>query len=86
MSGAIARRVVEHFRKPTLDPALATLSPRETEILDLVVQGVRFKEIAERLFISRETVRTHTRNIYRKLQVTSRAEAAAMVAGRSPKD
>lgn len=81
ISGAIARRVVEHFRKPTIDPKLGSLSPRETEILDLLVQGIRFKEIAERLFISRETVRTHTRNIYKKLQVTSRAEAAAVVGG-----
>ena len=81
MSGAIARRVVEHFRAPEQDPALATLSPRESEILDLLVQGIRFKEIAERLFISPETVRTHTRHIYEKLQVSSRAEAAAVVAG-----
>ncbi|GAB5415340.1 MAG: response regulator transcription factor [Congregibacter sp.] len=90
MSGAIARRVVEHFRKPLVapietNPAMASLSPREAEILALVVQGIRLREIAERLHISRETVRTHTRHIYRKLQVTSRAEAAAVVTGHSPK-
>ena len=51
------------------------LSKREKEILDLVVKGHDLKDIAGTIFISYETVRTHVRNIYKKLHVTSRSEA-----------
>ena len=76
MSGAIARIVVQHFQD-RLAPAAATdsLSPREREVLDLLAKGHRYKEIAERLGISFDTVRAHLRNIYDKLQVRSRTEA-----------
>ena len=54
---------------------LQKLSEREKEILHLLSQGLRYKEIADKLYLSIETVRTHIRNIYEKLQVNSRTEA-----------
>lgn len=76
MSSQIARKVVQSFTAPApaAEPAL-NLSPREEEILRAVAQGSRDKEIAERLFISVDTVHTHLRRIYEKLQVRSRTEA-----------
>lgn len=76
MSSKIARIVVQHFQDRA-NPAseMAKLSPREREILDLLAKGFRYKEIAEQLSISFDTVRAHLRNIYDKLQVRSRTEA-----------
>lgn len=76
MSSKIARIVVQHFQDRA-DPApqTASLSPREREILILLAKGFRYKEIAEQLSISFDTVRAHLRNIYDKLQVRSRTEA-----------
>lgn len=54
------------------------LSERETEILKLMVEGLDYKKIAERLFISPLTVRTHTSKIYEKLHVNSKAQAIQM--------
>lgn len=82
MSSQIARRVVELFHKP--QPArdgTAELTARERELLELLVRGYRYREIAEQLFISLDTVRTHIRHIYEKMQVRSRAEAAARYHG-----
>ncbi len=78
MSGSIARRVVEvfHRNRTAPDPA-EDLTAREREILDLLVQGFRYKEIGQRLGISLDTVRTHIRHIYEKMQVRSRTEATA---------
>lgn len=76
MSSQIARKVVTAFLQ--FKPAHTNceeLSRRENEILDHMAGGLRYKEIAEKLFISTETVRTHIRNIYEKLQVNSRVEA-----------
>ena len=89
MSEAIARRVVASFQEPSpRDQALADLTRRETEVLDLLSRGYRYREIAERLHVGLETVRTHIRHIYDKLQVRSRTEAAAkyLEAGRLQSD
>ena len=51
------------------------LTKREREILELAAVGLNYKEIAERLFISPETVRKHLRNIYAKLNVTNKVAA-----------
>ncbi|MGZ3778675.1 MAG: response regulator transcription factor, partial [Mucilaginibacter sp.] len=51
------------------------LSRRETEILKLVAEGKKRNEICDQLFIEKDTVKSHMRNIYSKLQVSSRAEA-----------
>jgi DNA-binding NarL/FixJ family response regulator len=76
MSGKIARTVVEYFQKLQGDsPQENYLSPREEEILNLLVKGYRYKEIADALAIGFETVRTHLKNIYDKLHVHSRTEA-----------
>ena len=76
MSSNIARKVVASFHTSNRENnELQKLSVREKEILNLLSQGLRYKEIADRLFLSTETVRTHIRNIYEKLQVNSRTEA-----------
>lgn len=75
MSSHIARKIVSSFQIVTEKPELQKLSPRENEILGLLAKGLRYKEIADQLFLSTETVRTHIRNIYEKLQVNSRTEA-----------
>ncbi|MBI5215546.1 MAG: response regulator transcription factor [Ignavibacteriae bacterium] len=76
MSSQIARKVVQSFQKlGTSSKETENLTSREHEILSLLAKGYRYKEIAEMLFISIETVRTHLRNIYEKLQVRSRTEA-----------
>lgn len=75
MSSHIARKVVDSFHAVEQNAELQKLSAREQQILDLLSAGYRYKEIADRLFLSTETVRTHIRNIYEKLQVNSRTEA-----------
>jgi DNA-binding NarL/FixJ family response regulator len=79
MTGAIARKVVQAFARPTIQPNPSTedLSPREREILALLSEGFLYKEIADRLTVSYSTVRTHIERIYQKLHVRSRAQAVA---------
>lgn len=71
MSASIARKVLSSFHRTTD----TQLSERETEILRLLCDGQNYKAIAEKLFISGHTVRSHIKNIYQKLHVNSRAEA-----------
>lgn len=75
MSGPIARKVIEIMQKPKVNDALALLTERETEILQLLSKGLRYKEISDKINISTGTVRTHIHNIYEKLQVQSRTDA-----------
>ena len=76
ISSDIARKVIEAFQvKENGNDFFQHLSKREQEMLEQLSHGFRYKEIAEHLFISTETVRTHIRNIYEKLQVNSRVEA-----------
>lgn len=76
MSSQIARLVVIDFAANRTEKTYSNvLSRRENEILSLLSKGFRYKEIAGQLFISIETVRTHIRNIYEKLQVKNRSEA-----------
>lgn len=78
MSGPIARLVIRAFHRRNKNRReLAQLSVRESEILKLLANGLRYKEIADQLGISTRTVNTHLNTIYRKLHVNSRAEAAA---------
>ncbi|RYD41896.1 MAG: response regulator transcription factor [Verrucomicrobiaceae bacterium] len=80
MSAEIARRVVEAFHqnapKSEKDSETVSLSQRETSVAQLIAEGLANKEIADRLGISTETVRGHLKNIYEKLHVRSRTEAA----------
>jgi len=83
MSSSIARRVVESFQnggKKSKDDY--DLTGREKEILELLSQGFRNKQIAEKLFLSPHTIRTHIYNIYEKLHVQNRVEALNKMAGR----
>lgn len=80
MSAAIAKKVLEFFTHQNIilvSPGDEDyhLSEREKEILGLMVEAHNYKAIAEKTFISYETVRTHVKNIYKKLHVTSRSEA-----------
>jgi DNA-binding NarL/FixJ family response regulator len=76
MSNLIARRVVQTFQQMgKSSKELENLSERETEVLSYVAKGYQDKEVAEKFFLSVETVRKHLRNIYQKLHVRSRTEA-----------
>jgi DNA-binding NarL/FixJ family response regulator len=76
MSSQIARKVIDAFSvKEKTNDYFQVLSRREQEMLEQLSKGYRYKEIADKLFVSTETVRTHVRNIYEKLQVNSRVEA-----------
>jgi len=83
MTTHIARLVVQSLQKPVAAPApssggeLSELSEREQQVLDLLAQGLIYKEIAEKLNIGYETVHTYIRRIYEKLQVRTRTEAVA---------
>lgn len=77
MSASIARRVVSMMlaHKTVMTEETSSLTLREKELLHLLSHGYRYKEIAEKLSISIETVRRHTQSIYRKLHVQSRTDA-----------
>jgi len=76
ISSQIARKVIEAFAiREKTNEYFQDLSRREQEMLEHLSKGYRYKEIADKLYVSLETVRTHIRNIYEKLQVNSRAEA-----------
>lgn len=89
MSRQIARRVVQFFQEidhlpPTAPSAssLHGLTDREQQVLAALAKGYAYKEIADHLKISFETVRTHVRSIYEKLHVHSRTEAVLKYLGR----
>ena len=76
MTPQLARRVVQFFSKPAGDNAsVARLAPGEKEFLDQLSKGYAYKEIADRMNISIDTVRSYVRTVYEKLHVHSRTEA-----------
>ena len=76
MSSQIARKVLQSFFRSRQNQGdEVNLTPREREILDLLAKGFLYKEIAERLNLSVDTVHSHLRHIYEKLQVRTRTEA-----------
>ncbi|MCB1126668.1 MAG: response regulator transcription factor, partial [Verrucomicrobiae bacterium] len=92
MSPSIARKVVgilgrlqpgETAPKPpsSSKAAVEALSTRETEVLELLAKGRRYTEIASEISVSLDTVKTHIRNIYRKLEVRNKAEAISLLLG-----
>jgi DNA-binding NarL/FixJ family response regulator len=78
MTPMVARHVVEMFKK-RIPPEKEdhSLTPRESEILGLLVDGMNYNMVAEKLFISLDTVRNHIRHIYEKLHVHSKSQAVA---------
>jgi two-component system, NarL family, response regulator LiaR len=82
MSLGIARRVLEEFReKNHQNTSPECLTKRETEILEYLSKGHSARKVAEKLFISYETIRRHQKNIYKKIQVNSLLEAVAVYRG-----
>ena len=81
ISSHIARKVVQFFQQAApevpRDDDKRQLSPKEMAILEMISEGYICKEIADKLDVGFETVRTHIKHIYEKLHVRSRAEAAA---------
>jgi DNA-binding NarL/FixJ family response regulator len=78
MTTHIARKVVQSFQQSgQSQQPTENLSPREQEVLDFLSKGFLYKEIAENMGISYETVHTYIRRIYEKLQVRTRTEAVA---------
>jgi DNA-binding NarL/FixJ family response regulator len=74
LSPAVATRLTSHLRKP---PRNAVLSTRERQVLTLVARGTPNRAIAEHLFVSEATVKTHLTHVYDKLEVSDRAAAVA---------
>jgi DNA-binding NarL/FixJ family response regulator len=84
----IATRVIGKLlqREPDGSPQQAALSPREHDILALLAEGYRNKEIASMLSVSDNTIRAHIASLYRKLQVSGRVEAALYYYGKGKKN
>lgn len=84
MNGLIAKKVMEYFSKKKPLPGIEDLhiSKREQEILEHLIAGLKYKEIAAKCFISPETMNSHIKNIYQKLNVHSRAELTARFGNR----
>jgi len=83
MSSSIARIVVEAFQKPAKDEQFDQLTTREREVLDLLAKGMLYKEIADQLAVTHNTVHTLVRRIYETLQVHTRREAIERLQGRN---
>ncbi|RUT35198.1 response regulator transcription factor [Arsenicitalea aurantiaca] len=77
LSPTIARRIMEHFQRtgPVAEPS-GELTPRETEVLALIARGLRNADVAIALGLAETTIATHIKAIYRKLGISSRAEAS----------
>ena len=85
MNAAVAKKALSFFTNKNIFAPLPEnenygLSSREEEILNLMTDGLDFKMIGEKIFISYETVRTHVKNIYKKLHVSSKSEAVQKAA------
>lgn len=77
MTSSVAKQVLTFLPKNAFShPPAAQLSNRETQLLQLLVKGYSYKMIADQMSITLETVRTHIKKVYKKLQVNSATEAA----------
>ncbi len=74
----IARRVIENLKPPLASTNPANLSQRELEVLKLMVEGLSNPQIAEKLYLSPNTIKTHVRGIMNKLSVDDRVQAAVV--------
>ncbi|WP_291146621.1 response regulator transcription factor [Flavobacterium sp. UBA7680] len=76
MSFSIAKRVLQHFQESKVQvQSLALLTVTEKEVLELLAQGLLYKEIADKKNVTIDTIKKHIGNIYRKLQVNNKIEA-----------
>lgn len=75
MSPSIARKVISYFQPKKKEKE--KLTPREQQIVQCIVDGLSYKLIADKLMVSVNTIAYHTKNIYRKLEVNSKAEVIA---------
>lgn len=75
MSPYIARKVLATFQKPLIKDDQSLLSQREKQVLELLAKGLLYKEIAQQLGVTSETIKKHLKNIYQKLQVQNKIEA-----------
>lgn len=77
ISPSIAKKVINYFnpQKSNITNGFEELSTREIEVLHALSEGLQFKNIADKLFVTIDTVRFHTKNIYKKLQVNSKLGA-----------
>jgi DNA-binding NarL/FixJ family response regulator len=83
MTPQIARKVVQHFQQmPAPSSEVQRLTPRETDVLNQLAKGFRYKEIVDNLGISSGTLHSYIRSIYEKLHVHSRTEAVVKFLGR----
>jgi DNA-binding NarL/FixJ family response regulator len=76
--GTVLHHLVERRRQRRPHVDLSSLTDRETEVFDLAAEGLRKEEIAERLYISPATARTHLQRVYRKLGIHSQAELMSL--------
>ncbi|MCZ2460281.1 MAG: response regulator transcription factor [Chitinophagales bacterium] len=80
MTASIARKVIASFQQSPIHPKEEfQLTTRENEILHSLIDGLSYKKLAEKYFISISTIRTHIHHIYEKLHVNSKAEAVAKI-------
>jgi len=82
LSAGIAKRMMAHFRTPVSYEPEIVLTPRETEVLASIGQGFRIRDVAVKLDLSEHTAGDHVKAIYRKLNISTRAEAALEAAKR----
>ena len=85
---SVTAAIVDRLRAlpdPLVDPKLARLSPREIHVLELVAGGLTNRAIAVRLVIAEKTVKNHVTSLLAKLEMSSRAEAAAHLARHGPR-
>ncbi|MFL5893491.1 MAG: response regulator [Thermoleophilaceae bacterium] len=82
LAPSVTRRMIEQFARRAPDPSaasrVASLSPREREVLRLVARGLTNGEIAQELVVSPATVKTHVARLLEKLEVRDRVQAAAL--------
>lgn len=75
MSPEIARRVINYFQRVPGTSEVDNLTDREKKVLELIVDGFLYKEIASNLSVSMDTVKKHASNIYEKMHVRTRSQA-----------
>jgi DNA-binding NarL/FixJ family response regulator len=83
LSPAVARKAFHYLQETYTPNQISTDNPltkREQEVLQLIIKGYKYNQVSETLFISIDTVKSHIRHIYEKLQVSGKMEAARKVA------